>query len=93
MEVQTRHLEDLPTNLEHEAILAELTETIDLQTSKLESLREEVESLMTDRSQLASELQMARAWIRELARELQQSDAPSEPATQTLRDRIYGEPT
>jgi chromosome segregation ATPase len=89
MEAQTRHLEDLPASLEREAIVAELTETIELQRSKLESLGEEVERLRTERNQLTSELQMARAWIRELAAELQRSGPPREPATKTFRERIY----
>ena len=92
MEVQPRHLEDLPTGLEHEAIVAELAETIELQRSKLESLGEEVDSLRSERNQLTRELQMARAWIRELAAELQRSDPPREPAPHTLRTRICGPP-
>jgi chromosome segregation ATPase len=92
MEVQTRHLEDLPGSLQREAILTELTETIELQASKLESLGEEVDGLRKERAQLASELQMARAWIRELAAELQRSDPPRQPATETLRGRIYDRP-
>jgi hypothetical protein len=36
---------------------------------------------------------MARAWIRELAAELQRSDPPREPETGTLRERIYGTAT
>jgi hypothetical protein len=36
---------------------------------------------------------MARAWIRELAAELQRSDPPPEQPTETLRERIYGSAT
>jgi predicted RNase H-like nuclease (RuvC/YqgF family) len=77
MEVEARHLEQHTGSLVEEAIVAELTETIELQTEKLESLGEEVERLRAERSQLANELHMARAWIRELAAELQQADRSS----------------
>lgn len=92
MEVQTRDLEELPAGLESEAIFAELTETVELQASKLESLSEEVDRLQEERGQLSAELHMARAWIRELAAELQRADPPREPATATLRERIDGQP-
>ena len=75
MEVQDRHLEP-QTSLVEEAIVAELAETIELQARKLRSLDEEVESLRRERISLADELHMARAWIRELAAELQRAGAP-----------------
>jgi predicted RNase H-like nuclease (RuvC/YqgF family) len=75
MEVEDRHLEQQKSLVE-EAIVAELAETIELQARKLKSLDEEVESLRTERSSLADELHMARAWIRELAAELQRASAP-----------------
>jgi hypothetical protein len=93
MEVWTRGLEELPKVLESEAIVAELTETVELQAGKLESLGEEVERLEQERGGLAAELHMARVWIRELAAELQRSDPPQEPASGTLRERIYGPAT
>jgi chromosome segregation ATPase len=93
MEVQTRGLEELPKGLESEAIVAELTETVELQADKLESLNEEVERLEQERGGLTAELHMARAWIRELAAELQRSDPPREPTAGTLRERIYGSAT
>jgi chromosome segregation ATPase len=93
MEVQTRGHEELPKGLEREAIVAELTETVELQADKLESLGEEVERLEQERGGLAAELHMARAWIRELAAELQRSDPPPEQPTETLRERIYGSAT
>jgi hypothetical protein len=91
MDVQDRHHQQIAT-LEREAIVAELAETIELQVSKLESLREEVHCLLTERTQLETELHMARAWIRELAAELQQGDARSEPGPSTLRGRLQGNP-
>ncbi len=86
MEVEARHLE------QDEAIVAELVETVELQAHKLESLGEEVDRLRTERSQLSGELHMARAWIRELAAELQHGGAPTAPEAGSLRGRIQGEP-
>jgi cell division protein FtsB len=76
MQVQDRHLEQRSSSPVEEAIVAELTETIELQARKLESLTEEVENLRRERAQLVDELHMAHVWIRELAAELQRSDLP-----------------
>lgn len=81
MDLEMRHVEQQTASLEDEAIVAELAETVELQAIKLAALTE-------DREQLASELQMARAWIRELAAELERADTPREPESVTLRERI-----
>ena len=91
MEVRDGH-HGHPVHLEREAIVAELAETIELQASKLESLNEEVEGLVSDRAQLENELHMARAWIRELAAELQRAAPPPEPGPSTLRERLQAGP-
>jgi cob(I)alamin adenosyltransferase len=90
MEVQATHPEQHTSSLVEEAIVAELAETIELQAQKLKSLDEEVESLRGERNNLATELHMARAWIRELATELQRADPPQQPESPTLRERVYG---
>ena len=77
MQVQDRHLEQRSSIPVEEAIVAELTETIELQARRLESLNEEVEGLRQERAQLADELHMAHVWIRELAAELQRADLPA----------------
>jgi hypothetical protein len=77
MQLQERHLEQRSSIPLEEAIVAELTETIELQARKLESLTEEVENLRRERVQLAEELHMAHVWIRELAAELQRADLPA----------------
>jgi len=92
MELEERHLEQRTAGLVEEAIVAELTETVELQAGKLESLDEEVERLRAERNQLTTELHMARAWIREPAAELQRTDPPGEPEPETLRERIQGQP-
>ena len=74
MQVQDRHLEQRSSSPVEDAIVAELTETIELQARRLESLIEEVEKLRRERAQLADELYMAHVWIRELAAELQRAD-------------------
>lgn len=93
METQARHLEQQTPSVVEEAIVAELAETVELQAGKLHSLTEEVDRLQAERSRLAGELHMARAWIRELAAELQQADAPrAEPESKTLRERVHDQP-
>ena len=93
MEVEDRRLGDHASSLMDEAIVAELSETIELQASKLQALREEVECVRAERNQLSCELHMARAWIRELAAELQRTSPSGEPATTTLRERIHDAPS
>jgi chromosome segregation ATPase len=90
MEAQETGIEQHTSSLVEETIVAELTETIELQAQRLKSLDEEVETLRRERSGLARELQTARAWIRELAAELQRAEPPRQPEM-PLRERIYGQ--
>ena len=91
MEDQETHLEEHTSTLVEEAIVAELAETIELQAQKLKALEGDAEVLRRERTALTTELHMARAWIRELAAELQRSDPPQETDGTTLRGRIYGQ--
>ena len=77
-------------SLHGDAIVAELTETVELQARKLATLSEEVDRVENDRRQLRTELHMARAWIRELAAELETVDVSPSSEGRTLRERIDG---
>jgi predicted RNase H-like nuclease (RuvC/YqgF family) len=74
---------------EDEAIVAELAETVELQARKLASMNDEVDRAHSEREQLANELHMAQAWIRELAAELEEVSPRPEPDPFTLRGRIF----
>jgi hypothetical protein len=60
----------------------EQVESIEMPVSTVESLGRELELLRLERNELATELHMARAWIRELAAELQRADPPRWPEGQ-----------
>jgi predicted RNase H-like nuclease (RuvC/YqgF family) len=71
MGLDERHLDERPAGHEGEAILAELAETVEIQAEALASLHEQIDRLEAERQQLQDELQIAHAWVRELAAELE----------------------
>ncbi|MGB2951976.1 MAG: hypothetical protein WBB74_01135 [Gaiellaceae bacterium] len=62
--------------LEHEqdAVVAELVETVELQTERLTELSREAEALRAERDRVKNELEMARAWVAALAAALETGD-------------------
>jgi hypothetical protein len=72
-----------------EAVLAELTELVELQAAKLSELRGQIQVLRREREELETELMIAQRWVRELAARLEDADARlEEQRSWTLGGRI-----
>lgn len=65
---------DLTTAYEAEAVVAELTETIELQEAKIASLEKDAEDLRVSREQLLTRLVVAERWVEELANRLEAAE-------------------
>jgi hypothetical protein len=74
MDLQVRHVYERLAPDANEAIIADLTETVELQAVEIEKL--------------GLELDRANAWIRELAAELERRAVEQEPEPLTFRERI-----
>jgi uncharacterized coiled-coil DUF342 family protein len=81
------------TAAERDGILAELTELVELQASKLSELRGEIQALRREREELRTELAMAQGWVRELAGRVEDAEMRlEERRSWTLGARIQTAP-
>jgi predicted nuclease with TOPRIM domain len=63
-----------PWGREREAVLAELTELVELQAAKLAELRADIQSVRREREELKTELAIAQGWVRELASRVEEAE-------------------
>jgi phage shock protein A len=87
MEMGIRPLDAAPRVVQgDESVVAELIDRLEYQASELETLRKELVSSHEERDRLQADLETARSWVRELAKQLE--EAHLRDRTTSLRARL-----
>jgi chromosome segregation ATPase len=87
MEIGTRPLDASRVVHGDESVVAELIDRLEYQANELETLRKELVASHEERDRIQGELETARTWVRELAKQLE--EAHKRDRTHSLRARLH----
>jgi hypothetical protein len=77
------------TVFEREAIMAELSELVEIQAGKLMQLQAQIRNLRREKEECETELLIAQGWVRELAERVEEAEARrDERKSWTLASRL-----